>query len=49
LIELKTKLKGEFIKHHDDMIVYLSGEKLTYIGNCDSFIEWAIQNFRFVD
>ena len=31
------------------MIVYLSGEKLTYIGNCDSFIEWAIQNFRFVD
>jgi len=42
-------LKGEFVKHQDEMIVYLGGSSNTYIGNSESFKEWAIQNFRFVD
>lgn len=23
--------------------------KITYIGGCESFLEWALQNFRYVD
>ena len=29
------------------MIVYLNDSQ--YIGNCDHFLEWALQQFRYVD
>lgn len=52
LKELQNLKKGEFYKHKGhSLIVYLahpSGET-TYIGGCESFLEWALQGFRYVD
>ena len=47
LKKLQQEKKGAFFKHKDYMIVYLNDSE--YIGNCDNFLEWALQQFRYVD
>lgn len=52
LKELQNLKKGDFYGHKGhSLVVYLvhpSGET-TYIGGCESFLEWALQGFRYVD
>jgi hypothetical protein len=38
--------KGDFFTHKGNMIVYINDK---YIGDCDMFLEWALQNFKYVD
>jgi len=44
---LKEEKKGEFYFHKGSPIIILN--KTTYIGDSDQFLEWALQNFRYVD
>ena len=46
---MKTQYQGDFISHQNDHIVYLEGSSRIYIGSLESFEEWGIQQFRFVD
>ena len=52
LKDLQNLKKGDFYHHKGhSLIVYLesaAGES-TFIGGCESFLEWALQNFRYVD
>ena len=52
LKELQNLKKGKFYQHKGhNLVVYLahpSGET-TYIGGQESFLEWALQGFRYVD
>ena len=47
LRKLQMEKKGSFYKHKGYMIVYVND--CEYIGNCDNFLEWALQTFRYVD
>lgn len=45
--------QGKFYGHKGhSLIVYLVSSEtgaVTYIGGCESFLEWSLQNFRYVD
>ena len=44
---LKAEKKGYFYQHKGNLIIYMNGDK--YIGSMDSFLEWAVQEFRYID
>lgn len=44
---MKKEKKGDFIKHHGNHIVFVNDNQ--YIGLSHNFLEWAVQNFRYVD
>jgi hypothetical protein len=45
---LANQKKGSFYAHKGTLLVYLA-ENDRYIGGCDNFMEWALQEFRYVD
>jgi hypothetical protein len=47
LRSLQNSLKGDFYQHKANLVIFLNGS--TYIGSMDNFLEWAIQNFRYID
>lgn len=52
LKELQNLKKGEFYHHKGhSLVVYLehSNGQTTFIGGCESFLEWALQQFRYTD
>lgn len=52
LKELQNLHKGDFFGHKGhSLVVYLTDAsgKVTYIGGCESFLEWALQGYRYVD
>lgn len=44
---LQNKNKGVFYEHKGNMIVFLN--KVDYIGGPESFLEWALQEFIYID
>ena len=40
-------MKGDFYQHKANHVIFLNGS--IYIGSKDNFLEWAIQNFRYID
>jgi peptidyl-prolyl cis-trans isomerase-like 6 len=44
---LKEEKKGYFYQHKGNLVVFMNGDK--FIGTIDSFMEWAIQEFRYID
>lgn len=44
---LQNKLKGDFYDHKGNLIVYINGHE--YIGTIESFMEWALQEFIYID
>jgi len=47
LRNLKSEKRGDFLKHSDSLIVFLNGSE--YIGGCEKFLAWALDEFRYVD
>jgi hypothetical protein len=47
LKQLQTQLKGEFYIHRGSPIAFVNG--CQYIGGKVSFLEWALQEFRYTD
>lgn len=45
--KLRTEKKGKFFHHKDYIIVYLNEGQ--YIGGANNFLEWALQNFKYID
>ena len=46
--KIANQKKGSFYTHKDNLLVYLA-ESDRYIGGADNFLEWALQEFRYVD
>lgn len=46
--KLANQKKGAFYSHKGNLIVYLA-ESDRYVGGCENFLEWALQEFRYVD
>ena len=44
---LQNEKKGDFYNHKGNLIVFLNNSQ--YIGSIDNFMEWAIQEFRYID
>ena len=44
---LQNSKKGDFYNHKGNLIVFLNNSQ--YIGSIDNFMEWAIQEFRYID
>ena len=41
LSQLQQEKKGDFMKHHGHLIVYLNDDQ--YLGGANNFLEWALQ------
>lgn len=47
LKKLQNEKKGEFYNHTGSPLIYLNDA--TYVGGCENFMEWALQQFRYID
>ena len=47
LKNIQNELKGNFYQHKGSPLVILNGN--VYLGGEDSFVEWALQTFRYTD
>lgn len=47
LKKLQNDLKGHFYQHKGSPIIFINNS--IYIGGEESFLEWALQEFRYTD
>ena len=48
LKKLQNEKKGDFYQHKGNLVVYLANND-RYLGDSENFLEWALQEFRYVD